>query len=416
MKKFIIISTVLILLAVGIFGYSLYYYMSATGMINKPASTTETTAAPATASQTGSKNATEAPANDTAVAATGAGVFSENYEKAARYVDTLTKEQLAGQVILGVCADTTTAGEEINKYALAGYLFESDNFQSMSAEEVNQALKDVQSQAVIKPILAAREEGGSYTTISDLYSFSDHDFNAPRSVFASGGLQAVEKDELEKVEMLKAAGFNLNLAPVVDYCTDSSQLMYSRSVGDDLDTVAAYAEYAAKFAQAKGVSVALKHFPGYGTIPASAAYSTGAVEDDRAADEIRNTDYVPFKKGADAGAHFIMMSNVVVKNIDPTHTAALSPVLHQELREKVGFTGVVMTDLLDDTDYSDYADGKKPVVQAIIAGNDLVLVRDYATAYTDILAAVDSGEITEAQLREACTRVIAYKYTVGIMS
>ena len=123
-----------------------------------------------------------------------------------------------------------------------------------------------------------------------------------------------------------------------------------------------------------------------------------------------------FKKGVEAGAHFVMVSNVVVKNIDASHTAALSPAIHNELRNTVGFTGLIMTDVLDDADYSAYADGKKPVVQAVLAGNDVILVRNYAAAHADILAAVKSGEITEEQLKNTCTRIISYKYAAGIMS
>ena len=361
------------------------------------------------------QSATEASAGNTASVA-GDGVFAASMEKASKFVDTMTKEQMAGQVILGVCADTTTAAADMNQYSLAGMLFESSNFSGMDAEQVKSTVGTIQAQSSIKPILAAQEEGGSYTTISDLPGYSDYDFNAPRYVFTSGGLQAVEKDELSKAEMLKTAGFNLNLAPVADFCTDSAQLMYSRSIGDDIDTVAALADYAGKSVQAKGISVALKHFPGSGSVQVN--YGFEANEDDRPADTIRNTDYTPFKKGAAAGVHVIMVSNVLVKNLDATHIASLSPTIHQELRDTVGFKGVAMTEMLDENgvDYSAYADGKKPVVQALIAGNDLIFVRDYATAYTDILNAVNAGTLTEARLKEACTRVIAYKYTAGIMS
>ena len=413
MKKFIIISTILILLAAGAFGYSLYHYMSVTGMLNSRAA--QTTSVTVKQNPSENTNATETPAagmSDTA----GEGLFAASMQKAEKYVETLSKEQMVGQVILGVCDDSSTAVAQMNQYSLAGMLFQYSNFQSMTPEQVADALKSIQAQTTVKPILAAQEEGGTYTTISDLPAYTEYDFNAPRYTFTSGGLQAVEKAELDKAEMLKKSGFNLNLAPVVDFCTDATQMMYSRSIGDDIDTVAAFAEYAGKFVQAKGVSVALKHFPGCGSIPSSYGYE--AIEDDRSAESIRNTDYTPFKKGAAAGAHFIMMSNVVVKNIDPTHTAALSPTLHKELRETVGFSGLIMTDLLDGdgVDYTAYAEGKKPVVQAILAGNDIVFVKDYATAHADILAAVNDGTITEKQLKEACTRVIAYKYTAGIIS
>ena len=413
MKKFIIVSTALILLAAGAFGFSMYHYLQVTGALKpKTAQTSAQETTGETAAQESSEDASEASEK----ADTSKDIFAEGYEKAKAYAENLTKEKMAGQVLLGICADPTVAGDEINKYSLAGMLFVSDNFSVMTAEDITNTLHTVISKSEIKPIIAAQEEGGSYTTVSDLSALSEHDFNSPRVDFAAGGLQAVEKTEDEKITLLKTLGFNLNLAPVVDMPDSSDQIMYSRSLSNEVETVSAYAEYAAKFDQAKGVSIALKHFPGYGNLPDSAVTGTGPVVDERAADTIRNTDYQPFKKGVQAGARFVMVSNVVVKNIDSAHTAALSPSIHKELRDTVGFTGLIMTDILDDADYSSYADGKKPAVQAVLAGNDIILVRDYAAAYNDILSAVNAGTITEAQLKEACIRVLAYKYTVGMMS
>ena len=416
MKKFVIISTILILLAAVLFGYSLYHYLDVTGALEKKASVATNTEATVAAAANKVEKEDEQPTEEKTSSAPADGIFSEGTEKAAKYVDTLTTEEMAGQLILGICADATTAGDEMNKYNLSGMLFESTNFQLMTPEQITESIKTAQAKTNIKPILAAQEEGGAYTTISDLTGFTEYDFNPLRSEFASGGLQAAEKAEDQKITMLKNVGFNLNLAPVVDVCEDGSQIMYSRSLSEDVEKVSAFAEYAAKFDQAKGVSIALKHFPGYGTIPDSANTGVGAIEDDRTAESIRSKDYIPFKKGAEAGAHFIMVSNVLVKSMDPTHIASLSPTIHSELRDNVGFTGLIITDVLDDADYSTYADGKKPAVQAVLAGNDVILVRDYATAHADIVAAVKSGVITEDQLKEACTRVIAYKYVAGIMS
>lgn len=407
MKKFVIISVVLLLLAAGAFGFSLYRYMQVTNLIDggKPAATEVVTGATAE----GDKAAGESAPADTN------GIFAENADKASTYVAGMTTEEMVGQLVMGICADSSTASAEINKYFLSGMLFESDNFQGMSKEEITSALGNAASQSKIKPILAAQEEGGMYTTVSDLDAFPEYDFNAPRIEFATGGLQAVEKAEDSKATLLKSLGFNFNLAPVIDLADSSDQIMYSRSVSEEIDTASVYAEYAAKFNQAKGISVALKHFPGYGTIPDSANTGVDVITDDRDAATIRGKDYIPFKAGVDAGAHCVVVSNVLVKNLDAAHTAALSPAIHTELRGTIGFTGIIMTDVLDGLDYSAYAEGNKPAVQAVLAGNDIVLVRDYATAYNDILAAVNAGTITETRLKTACTRVIAYKYTAGIM-
>lgn len=417
MKKFIIISVVLLLLAAGLFGFAMYRYLQVNDLLGGSKQTQKAEEATEAAQDDA---AVKTPANketpsDDQKAAPAADVFADGTKKAETYLAELTDEQMVGQLLLGVCSDPSTAAAQMNQYSLAGMLFVSDNFQGMSAEEISAAMKNASSEAKIKPILAAQEEGGTYTTLSDLSAYPEYDFNAPRSEYDAGGLQGVEKAEESKVTLLKSAGFNMNLCPVVDLASSSDQIMYSRSISDNADTVSEYAEYVAKFNQAKGVSAVLSHFPGYGTVPDSADDGMSAVEDDRAADTIRGTDYTPFKKGAAAGVHAIMMSNTVVKNLDAAHTAALSPAIHSELRKTVGFSGLIMTDLLDDRDYSAYAEGNKPAVQAVLAGNDLILVRDYATAYNDILEAVKAGKISEAQLKEACTRVIAYKYTVGIM-
>lgn len=412
MKKFVIISVALVLVAVTAFGIALFHYMK----VKQPEKTEETEAIEAVEeTKAAVKAPTEANAKRDDTAVGSADVFESGKSQAATHVSAMSKEEMVGQLILGICPDTATAAAQMKQYSLAGMLFTKENFQGMTKEQIPATLTAAAKDLKTKPILAAQEEGGPNTTISDLSGFEEYDFNAPRTEFDIGGLQGVEKAEESKTLLLKETGFNMNLAPVIDLATSSDQIMYSRSVSGDVDTVSSYAEYAAKFDQPRGVSIVLQHFPGYGTIPDSANIGVGAVVDDREADTIRNTDYTPFKKGANAGAHCVMMSNVVVQKIDPNHTAALSPVLHKELRDTVGFSGIIMTDVLDDADYSTYADGKKPAVQAVLAGNDLILVRDYATAYNDILAAVNDGTITEAQLKEACTRVIAYKYTAKII-
>ena len=412
MKKFVIISVVLVLVAAAAFGVGLYHYIHTENLLHK-----DEVEEPQVVAETKAPEKATEPVkikrDDTAVDTSN--IFAAGSEKAEAFIADMTTEEKVGQLILGICADTSTAASEMQKYSLAGMLYKSENFQSMTKEDIPKTLADIAKDLKMKPIVAAQEEGGSFTTISDLSGFDEYDFNSLRTEFEIGGIQGVQKAEESKTNMLKSAGFNMNLAPVVDLAASGDQMMYSRSLSDEVETVSSYAEYCAKFDQPKGVSITLKHFPGYGTIPDSADTGVGAVVDEREAEDIRSIDYTPFKRGVAAGAHCVMMSNVVVQKIDPTHTSSLSPTLHNELRTNVGFSGIIMTDVLDEADYSAYADGNKPVVQAVLAGNDLILVRDYATAYNDILAAVKAGTITEKQLNDACTRVLSYKYTVGIM-
>ena len=403
MKRFVIISVILLLIGAGAFGYALNYYLAQTKPAAVPTEPAETAAL--------ETDATEQPTLNRG-AVEDDGIFSEYYDKASANVAEMTKEQMVGQMLIGIADDADTAKTDVTRYSLGGVLFDSACFDYKTRDEVVSAVSGVKEAAHIAPILAAQEEGGYVTTVTG-HAAVDESFDSPRNIYEIGGISAVEKAEDEKAEFLHGLGFNLNLAPVVDLPNSLDQIMYSRSLCGEAQVTATYAEYAAKFNQAKGVSVALKHFPGYGTIPDTIE---SVVVDERDAETIRTVDYIPFKAGAEAGAHFIMISNVVVQSIDPSHTAALSPALHQELREAVGFTGLIMTDVIDRSDYSYYADGKDVAVAAVLAGNDMILVRDYASAYTAILAAVNDGTIDPAILQQACTRIIAYKYAAGMLA
>lgn len=405
MKRFMIISTVLILISAGIFGYSLHHYLEVTNSepAKKNASPTEVSPTEETVPVTPTLNSDTIEDN---------GIFSAYYDRASQYVSSLSKEQMVGQMIIGVADDANTAVVDINRYSLAGVLFSTDFFDYMSRDEVRAAVERVRAAAPIAPVLAVTEEGGNRNSVSNHANFDDVTFESPRNTYEAGGLAAVERLEDQKTQFLKELGFNLNLAPVLDLAQEFDQIMYSRSLCGEVQATSTYAEYVSKFNQAKGVSAALKHFPGYGTINDTAE---PIVVDTRDASTIRSVDYQPFKAGAEAGAHFIMISNVVVESIDPDHTAALSPTLHRELRDAVGFTGLIITDQLDNTDYSAYSDGRDVAVAAVLAGNDLIIVKDYAAAYSAILSAVNDGTVSEEILRQVCTRIIAYKYATGLM-
>lgn len=419
MKKFAIISIILLLIGGTAFGVSVWHYIDVMHPFDRqPAENVSATEAPRATADSAVKplNTGDAPASNSVP---DGELFEANYEKAKKAVEEMTAPEMAGQLVVGVCSDLDSGSADLTQYGLSGYLLESSAFTFKTADEIKTGLLAMSEGASIKPILAAQEEGGAVTTVSDAPAFGEYSFDSPRNILAISGMQEVEKTELEKATLLKSLGFNVNLAPVVDLADSYDQIMYSRAIAGDLDTVTDFAKYCAKHVQAKGISVALKHFPGYGSVPDSASYEAAAagtaIIDTRDAATLRANDYEPFKAGVSEGAHFVMVSNVVVESLDANHTAALSSAVHQELREVVGFTGLIITDIIDDADYSAYADGKNVAVAAVLAGNDLILSRNYGDSYNAILAAVNDGTISESLLKETCTRVLAYKYTAGLI-
>lgn len=404
MKKFLIISIILILLAGTVFSVSLFHYVDVTKGDSTP---DEVPTQKIEETQAETQVDVELPAqfNDN-------GMFSENYEKAYAYMQDMSTQQMVGQLIVGTCPTDDTAKSLMSKYALSGFVFSVDNFYDMSADDIKSAISSYQNSANVKMIMAVEEEGGAVTTLSDLDAFPEYDFYSPRDTFAEGGMETLTDMETQKATMLSSVGINLNLAPVCDMAQEATQLMYSRSLGGTVNETSQYVSEATSISQGKGVSVALKHFPGYGTTPDT--YGAVAV-DSREVSEFEQNDFMPFKAGIAEGAHCVMVSNALVEKLDPNCIASLSDYAHTVLKNELDFSGIIITDNLDNDDYSEYANGNDVYVQAVLAGNDLIYVDDVESAYKAVLGAVNDGTISEDMLKKACMRVLAYKYTAGIM-
>lgn len=408
MKKFLIISTALILVSCTVFGFSLHNYIKKTHV-------EETIAPPQKVDNTTpTLGQIDAPSQNAAMPTSWQddGIFSKHYDKAYSYVLSMSTEQMVGQMLLGTCPTDDTAKTNVTKYALGGYLYSTDNFYGKSMEEIKTLISTNKTAGTTPIISAVKEEGGAVTTLSDLDAYYEYSFASPRNTFAQGGMEAIKADEEQKATMLASSGIDLNLAPVCDMGEEMNHIMYSRSLGGTVEETCEFATTVTNTSQTKGVSVALKHFPGYGT---NLDTVEPVVVDTREVSVFEQNDFKPFEAGINAGAHCVMMSNVLAQNLDANCISSLSPYMHEVLRNRMGFTGLIITDNLDNADYSQYSNGKNVYVQAVLAGNDMILVNNVDAAYTAILEAVNNGTIDVEDLQKVCTRIIAYKYAAGIM-
>ena len=209
--------------------------------------------------------------------------------------------------------------------------------------------------------------------------------------------------------MLYNLGINVNLAPVVDVSTNPQDYMYKRALGEDTQTTSIYAKTVISASKGHGVSYTLKHFPGYGN---NGDTHGGAVNDDRPYDDIVKNDLPPFEAGIEAGAEAVLVSHNTVTNIDSSNPASLSPSVHNLLRNKLGFTGVIIT---DDLAMGATSSIDNVAVKAILAGNDLIITTDYEKSINEIKAALENNTINENLIDKLAFRVLAWKYYKGLL-
>lgn len=336
------------------------------------------------------------------------GIFSTYYLLAYDKLKTLTLDEKIGQVLLVRYPDTNIL-ESLKKYNFGGYVFFEKDFKNKTKSEVVNMIKNLQNNSKIPLLTAVDEEGGNVVRVSSNPNLASSPFKSPSELYKTGGFDLIKQDTKEKSEILKNLGLNLNLAPVVDVTTSSSDYMYNRSLKQDTNLTSEFAKAVISASKGTGVSYTLKHFPGYGN---NADTHTGTSKDSRTLESIMQNDIPPFKSGIDAGAEAVLVSHNIVSSIDPLNPASLSLDVHKLLRENLGFTGVIITDDLDMGASKNIAN---KALKALKAGNNLIITTDYEESFNEIKTGLENGKITEEEINKLVFKVLAWKYYKGLI-
>lgn len=205
----------------------------------------------------------------------------------------------------------------------------------------------------------------------------------------------------------RAAGVALVFAPVVDVATQPrNPIVAIRAFGNRPEEVGRLAAAFARGVHRGGAIATAKHYPGHG--PTSVDSHLVLPTLDVGARELETIHEVPFRRliAEDVGA--IMIGHLHVAALDPEPTpATLSAAVIGRLRDHLGYRGLVVTDALDMGAIAEGdAPDDEPAVRCIRAGADIALLpRDPSKAARNLLAAVRSGHLPEARLREAAERI-----------
>lgn len=325
---------------------------------------------------------------------------------------TLSLEEKVAQMFIVRCPQKDAANT-IAQYQFGGYILFARDFKNKTKAQATADIKSYQQAAKVPMLIAVDEEGGKVNRVSLYKAFRDTPFLSPQELYAEGGLPRVKEDTVEKCALLRSLGINLNLAPVCDVSTNPDDYIYSRTFGQDAPQTAEYIKTVVSTMRANKMGSALKHFPGYGN---NVDTHTGIATDDRPLSKFRESDFLPFKSGIDAGAGVVLVSHNIVTAIDPNRPASLSSAAHRILRDELGFQGLIMTDDLSMGAIRDYTGGEEAAVMAVQAGNDLICCTDYKTQYAAVLKAVRDGRISEARINESALRILRYKFSAGLMT
>ena len=330
------------------------------------------------------------------------GLFKKYYEKAYEKLENMTLDEKIAQILLVRYPDDGLGVLKNNQFG--GYVFYAKDFKDKTYDEVKTMMSDLQAVSKIPILTAVDEEGGRVVRVSSNPNLASIPFKSSRELYLEGGFDRIKEDTIQKSKLLYDLGINLNLAPVIDVSTNSNDYMYSRALGEDSSVTSQYAKEVIKASKGLGVSYTLKHFPGYGN---NADTHSGKAIDNRSYEDILKNDLPPFEAGIDEGAEAVLVSHNIVNSIDSNNPASLSISIHNLLRNKLHFKGIIIT---DDLAMGATKDIDGATLKAILSGNDLIITTDYEKSINSVKEAISNKVIDESLIDRLAFRIIAWKY------
>ncbi|MFB7913084.1 glycoside hydrolase family 3 N-terminal domain-containing protein [Streptomyces sp. NPDC056061] len=329
----------------------------------------------------------------------------------------LTPAQRAGQCVIHSYPGLTPPARlltAISEGRTAGVIFFGENIKNLAQiEGVIREMNEAHASAPVKAplLLMTDQEGGLVRRLPGEPVLSAKDVGAStdpagQAEFTGSGAGM----------NLAGVGMNVNLAPVLDVYRTAGDFtdQYGRSYGKDPAAVGVCGSAFITAQQNAGVAATAKHFPGLG--PASASQNTdlGPVTLTTSAATLRGVDEVPYRAAIAAGTKLVMLSWAIYRALDADRPAGLSPTVVGELRNRLGFPGVTVTDALEAGALRAYGGTAERAVLAAAAGMDLILcsARDTAQgeeAVTALSEALTAGTLDGTAFDAGAARVNALR-------
>lgn len=266
----------------------------------------------------------------------------------------------------------------INEFHLGSViLFRENLINTPQTVELINALQAARSNL---PLFISTDQEGGYVTRLQVGT----EMPGNMALGATGSQKLAEQSGKIHGYELSSLGFNFNFGPVVDVNNNQNNPVIGvRAYSDDPLLVGNSAKAYIEGIHHYPVLTSLKHFPGHGNVASDTHFALPTVNTDKAS--WHKTELKPFVDVMPV-ADAIMTAHVVVPALDNTELTSITgekigtpatlskPILTDILRHQLHFKGLILTDAMDMGAISGNFDRLWSIKQAILAGNDIVLM------------------------------------------
>jgi beta-N-acetylhexosaminidase len=331
----------------------------------------------------------------------------------------LTVSQLAGaRVIYSYAGLRPPAAmlQQIRAGEVGGVIFFGSNISSLS--QIGGVIKRLRTAAKSSPVrqpllLMTDQEGGQVRRLPGAPTMSEKEIGEQRNALKAASVAGSGAGNL-----LSSVGMNINLAPVLDVYRSPGDFddQFQRSYSDDPAKVAALGSAFVTAQQRTGVGATVKHFPGLGAATAAQNTDERPVTLNVPLGQLRSIDELPFRSAIASGAKLVMSSWATYPALDGSRPAGLSSkVIEGELRGRLGFHGVTITDSIDAGALTSYGSLGNRAVLAANAGADLILCSQPSSGAQGITVvralahAIAAGKVSKAATQTSVARILALR-------
>jgi beta-N-acetylhexosaminidase len=319
--------------------------------------------------------------------------------------------QLAGErVVVGFSGSKAPAALErmIREGRVAGVVLFAENLPSrQSARRLVAGLQRVPRPPGLRdPLLVmVDQEGGLVKRVAGAPAAS------ARQMGARGGAFSRRQGRRTALN-LRDLGINVDLAPVLDVARPGGVIAETdRGFGSSVEAVSATAVPFAEGLQQEGVAATAKHFPGFGAAEENTDFAVEEVDLSKA--ELRRVDEAPYRPYIAAGGELVMLSTAIYPSFSSRPAAFARPIATGELRRRLGFAGVSITDALETVAVRDFGGPAKAGLAAVAAGVDLLLFTELqagARAHRLLMRHLRSGALSRADFEESAGRILRLRH------
>lgn len=299
----------------------------------------------------------------------------------------------------------------INEYKMGNIIIFTRNIKDTKQlfqlnKEIHQTINQMTG---IMPLIAIDQEGGMVTRILEGVTFPPGNM----TLAATDLEMAYQVGKIVGTE-LRALGINMNLAPVLDVNNNPDNPVISvRSFSDNPETVSRFGAHYFRGLQEVGIIATAKHFPGHGDTSQDSHYFLPTINHDK--DRLAQIELYPFRQAIKGNIDAIMSAHVIFPAYEDSELPATlsEKVLTGLLREKLGFTGLIVSDCMEMKAIDDHFTAAYGALIGLLAGLDMVFISHTFKKQLETLellaSAVENGKFPLALLDEKVERILKYK-------